>query len=134
MHVLIVDDDETVRSSLGDALVTEGVRVSVAASGQEALDLVCAEPVDLVLADVRMHGMDGLELLRRLRARTGTGRPAADVVLMTAYHDTAVGVIAGREGARACLEKPLDLLDLRALVARLLGERAAGRDERFPFP
>jgi CheY-like chemotaxis protein len=134
MHVLVVDDDKTVRSSLRDALVTGGVRVSVAASAQEALERVAAEPVDLVLADVRMHGMDGLELLRRLRARTGTGRPAACVVLMTAYHDPAVGIAAEREGARACLDKPLDLLELRALVARLLGERAAGREERSPFP
>lgn len=122
MHVLVVDDDETVRSSLGDALTTDGVRVSVAACGQEALERMAADPVDLVLTDVRMPGVDGLELLRAVRARA----PAVNVVLMTAYHDPAVTLVAAREGARACLHKPLDLVDLRALVHRLLGHRAAG--------
>jgi CheY-like chemotaxis protein len=129
MHVLVVDDDETVRMSLVDALATEGVRVSMAACGQEALERVTAEPVDLVLADVRMPGMDGLELLRRLQVGTPAGGPAAAVVLMTAYHDPEIGVIAAREGARACLHKPLDLLELRALVARLLGDRAGIRKD-----
>jgi CheY-like chemotaxis protein len=129
MHVLVVDDDDTVRSSLRDALASEGIRVSVASSGREALEHVTAEPVDLVLADVRMPGMDGLELLRRLQVGTWTGGSAADVVLMTAYHDPEISAIAVREGARACLHKPLDLLVLRSLVARLLGDRAGVRKD-----
>jgi CheY-like chemotaxis protein len=129
MHVLVVDDDDTVRSSLRDALASGDIRVSVASSGREALERVTAEPVDLVLADVRMPGMDGLELLRRLQVGTPAGGPAAAVVLMTAYHDPEIGVTAAREGARACLHKPLDLLELRALVARLLGDRAGVRKD-----
>jgi DNA-binding NtrC family response regulator len=107
--------------------------VSVAAGGREALDRIAAGPVDLVLTDMRMPGMDGLELLRQIRARA----PALDVVLMTAFDDAGVAVTAAREGARAYLAKPLDLPDLRALVARLLREREdrcrpAGPSHRGP--
>jgi DNA-binding NtrC family response regulator len=126
MHVLVVDDDETVRASLGDALVSAGVRVSVAAGGQEALDRMAADPVDLLLTDVRMPGVDGLELLRRVRA----GAPGADVVLMTAYDDAATALVAAREGARAYLAKPLDLRDLRTLIDRLLRERLEHGERR----
>jgi DNA-binding NtrC family response regulator len=125
MHVLVVDDDETVRASLGDALASAGVRVSVAAGGQEALDRMAADPVDLLLTDVRMPGLDGLELLRRVRA----GALGVDVVLMTAYDDATVATVAARAGARACLAKPLDLRDLRALIDRLLRERETSPEE-----
>jgi DNA-binding NtrC family response regulator len=130
MHVLIVDDDETVRASLGDALASAGVRVSVAAGGQEALDRMAADPVDLLLTDVRMPGVDGLELLRRVRIRA----PGVDVVLMTAYDDAGVAVAAAREGARACLGKPLDLRDLRSLLDRVFRERRDGVPDPGPFP
>jgi DNA-binding NtrC family response regulator len=125
MHVLVVDDDETVRASLGDALASAGVRVSVAAGGQEALDRMAAGPVDLLLTDVRMPGVDGLELLRRVRA----GAPGVDVVLMTAYDDATVTTVAARAGARACLAKPLDLRDLRTLIDRLLRERETSPED-----
>jgi CheY-like chemotaxis protein len=126
MHVLVVDDDETVRSSLEDALRAEGVRVSVAACGQEALERITADPPDLVLTDVRMPDVDGLELLRRVRAGARAGAPAVDVVLMTAYDDARVAIAAARAGARACLAKPLDLVELRTLVGRLLSDREPG--------
>jgi DNA-binding NtrC family response regulator len=123
VHVLVVDDDETVRASLEDALASARVRVSVAAGGQDALDRMAADPADLVLTDVRMPGVDGLELLRRVRARS----PGVDVVLMTAYNDEGVAIAAAREGARAYLAKPLDLGDLRSLIDRLRREREEGR-------
>jgi DNA-binding NtrC family response regulator len=123
MHLLVVDDDETVRASLRDALTREGVRVSVAANGREAASLMGDDPADLVLTDVRMPGLGGLELLRLLRART----PGADVLLMTAYDDATIAVAAAQEGARAYLAKPLDLTELRALIDRLLKERGEGR-------
>jgi DNA-binding NtrC family response regulator len=122
VHVLVVDDDETVRASLGDALAMDGVRVSLAAGGQEALDRMVGDPVDLVLSDVRMPGVNGLELLRRVRARA----PGVDVVLMTAYEDADLAIAADRDGARAYLAKPLDLIDLRALIDRLRRERGEG--------
>jgi DNA-binding NtrC family response regulator len=123
MHLMVVDDDETVRASLRDALTRSGVRVSTAAGARQALERIAAQPVDLVLTDVRMPGMGGLELLRLLRVRA----PGADVVLMSAYDDPTVAVVAVQEGARAYLAKPLDLSELRALIDRLVRERGEGR-------
>jgi DNA-binding NtrC family response regulator len=120
-HLLIVDDDSEVRASLSDALTMDGLRVSQASCGQDALDRLGVEAVDLVLTDIRMPGIDGLELLRRIRA----GAPDVDVVLMTAYGDAAGDMVAAREGARAFLAKPLDLRDLRSLIGQLLRERGA---------
>jgi DNA-binding NtrC family response regulator len=123
MHLLVVDDDETVRASLRDALTKDGVRVSTAASAREALERIATDPADLVLTDVRMPGMQGLDLLRVLRALA----PDADVVLMTAYDAPGVALSAAQEGARAYLAKPLDLPELRSLIDRLLRERGQGR-------
>jgi two-component system, response regulator, stage 0 sporulation protein F len=119
LHLLIVDDDDTVRASLGDALRMDGLRVSEAADGQEALDRLAGDAVDLVLSDVRMPGLDGLELLRRLRERA----PAVEVVLMTAYDDPPVLAAAARCGARGFLVKPLDLGNLRDLINQLIADR-----------
>jgi DNA-binding NtrC family response regulator len=119
LHLLIVDDDDTVRASLGDALRMDGLRVSEAADGREALDRLAADAVDLVLSDVRMPGLDGLELLRRLRDRA----PAVEVVLMTAYDDPSVLAAAARGGARGFLVKPLDLGNLRDLINQLVADR-----------
>jgi DNA-binding NtrC family response regulator len=134
-HLLIVDDDRMVRESLADALERPDLRVSTAEDGQEALSLLAADPSELVLTDVRMPGMDGVELLRRIRERA----PAVEVILMTAHDDMPSVVAAMREGAREFLVKPLDLGELRALVDRTLAEvraRPAGRSApaRGPSP
>jgi DNA-binding NtrC family response regulator len=117
-HLLIVDDDPTVRESLADALERPNLRVSTAGDGEEALALLGGDRPDLVLTDVRMPGMDGVELLRRIRQRV----PSAQVILMTAHDDMPSVVAAMREGAREFLVKPLDLAELRALVDRTLAE------------
>jgi DNA-binding response OmpR family regulator len=118
MRLLVVDDDAAIRASLRDALTADEVHVSEAADGREALDLVLAGRVDVVLTDVRMPGVDGLELLRRVRALA----PAVEVVLMTAWDDPEVRLEATRAGVRACLVKPLDLHVLRALVEEVRRE------------
>ena len=122
-HLLIVDDDATVRESLADALDRDGVRVSTAGDGEEALSVLSRDRADLVLTDVRMPGIDGVELLRQIRGRA----PGIEVILMTAHDDMPSVVAAMREGAREFLVKPLDLSELRALVERTLAEsREAG--------
>jgi DNA-binding NtrC family response regulator len=130
MHLLIVDDDETVRASLRDALATDTVQVSEAAGVVEALERIAAVPVDLVLTDVRMPGLNGLELLRHVRSSA----PGVDVVVMTAYEDRGVLASAVQDGARAFLSKPLDLGDLRSVIERLLTERAERHQAADPFP
>jgi DNA-binding NtrC family response regulator len=126
MHLLIVDDDASVRASLRDALATPLIRVSEAANAREALSRLGSDPADIVLSDVRMPGVDGIELLRRLRVAA----PAASVVLMTSCGDAAdLAEAAAAGGARACLNKPLDLIELRALMDRLVREQEQVRPQ-----
>jgi CheY-like chemotaxis protein len=125
-HLMIVDDDASVRASLADALAERGLRISTAGDGREALERLAGEAVDLVLTDVRMPGMGGLELLRRIRQQT----PAVAVLLMTAYDDRTTVADAMRAGARDLLVKPLDLPELRRAVSGLLTAAAHGEGSR----
>ncbi|HUF50197.1 MAG TPA: sigma-54 dependent transcriptional regulator [Longimicrobiales bacterium] len=110
--ILIVDDDDRVLTSLARTLRGDGYSVHTARSAEQALgDLTRVRP-DLVLTDVRMTGMDGIELLRLLRERV----PALPVVLMTAYGDLPTVTSAMRAGAADFLMKPLELAQLRAVL------------------
>jgi DNA-binding NtrC family response regulator len=125
-RVLLVDDDARVRATLGDALAEAGYAVRRASGGPEALELISAEQPDIVLSDVRMPSMDGLELLRLLRERVRE----ADVVLMTAFDDMPTVVSAMRSGAAEFLVKPIDLDNLLGVLRRLLEDRAVRRRAR----
>lgn len=119
--ILVVDDDPAIRLSLGEALDREGMQVAVAESAERALAMLGDVAPDVVLSDVKMPGLDGIELLAILRERL----PSADVVLMTAYDEMPVVVAAMREGAADFLSKPLDLVELRSVLRRLLADRRA---------
>jgi DNA-binding NtrC family response regulator len=122
-RVILVDDDEDVRTSLAEALGEGDYEVEIASSVEEALRLLDRCAPDVVLSDVRMPGVDGLELLRLLRERA----PQADVILMTAYDDMPTVVRAMRGGAVEFLVKPLDLHELRDLLNRVMADRRARR-------
>ena len=118
-RILIVDDDADIRESLPGGLSGSGAEIDTAKDGEEALAKVAEAPPDIVLTDVRMPGMDGLELLRLLRDRA----PSVDVVLMTAFDDMPTVVTGMREGARDFLVKPLDLHDLRRVIGEVFEDR-----------
>ena len=92
-RILVVDDDAAVRRSLGEALTEEGYDVSVAESAEAGLSRLASLAPDVLLSDIRMPGMDGVELLRLVKQRA----PGIDVVLMTAYDDMPTVVRAMRE-------------------------------------
>jgi len=119
--LLIVDDDARVCASLTRALAGQAGEIRTAESAQRALALVAASRPDVVISDVRMPVMDGLELLRLLRQRA----PGVDVILMTAYEELPLVAAAMREGAADFLMKPLELHALRRVLARVLEDRAA---------
>lgn len=123
-----MDDDATIRDSLGDALHNDATEVHVAESAEHALASLAAAIPDIVLSDVRMPGLDGLELLRILRERA----PGVDVVLMTAYDDMPTVVTAMREGAVEFLVKPLDLHQLRKVLDRVFEDRRVRGRRRQP--
>ncbi|MFC1544406.1 sigma-54-dependent transcriptional regulator, partial [Gemmatimonadota bacterium] len=121
--ILIIDDEKGVRDSLRLVLEYEGYQVMRAATGQEGLDKVDGEEPHVILLDVKMPGMDGMEVLERLDP-AGTGRV---VVMISGHADIATAVEATRMGAYDFLEKPLDqekvLLTVRNAMARARLER-----------
>jgi len=117
--VLVVDDDPDVRASIAEFLDDEGAEVVVAASAEDALSIIATTRPELVISDVRMPGLSGLELLRLIRERA----PEVDVVLMTAFDDMPTIVSAMRAGASDFLTKPLDLADLRAVLSRVFSDQ-----------
>jgi DNA-binding NtrC family response regulator len=119
-RVLIVDDDEAIRTSTAESLARHDREVRTAENATVALAGVDRWRPDVVLTDVRMPGLDGLELLQLLSERV----PDADVIMMTAYDDMPTIVSAMRAGAVEFLVKPLDLGELRATVDRLFADRA----------
>jgi DNA-binding NtrC family response regulator len=119
--LLIVDDDVRVSTALARGLDGGELHVRTAPGAEQALGMLGAAAPDVVLSDVRMPGMDGLELLRLLKQRA----PAVDVILMTAHDDLPLVAEAMREGATDFLMKPLDLHHLRRLLERVFEDRAA---------
>jgi len=117
--ILVVDDDPSQRELLAGFLQSCGYCLRTAASGAEAIARLTAEPVAMLISDVRMPGMTGLELLRCARAID----QALPVLMVTGYADIRDAVEVMRDGALNYLEKPIDLEELRAMVAAVLGER-----------
>jgi two-component system response regulator PilR (NtrC family) len=124
MLILLVDDEPTLRLSLGDALTDAGHTVTLAGDGAEALERIKDRSFDLIISDIRMPRMDGLSLFRRARDLM----PSAEFVLMTAYGEVQDAVAALKEGARDYLTKPFDAEELLLRVARV-AERHALRTE-----
>lgn len=104
-RVLIVDDEVNMRKTLSDILRDDGYEVAAAATGEEAVALCAKERFDIVLMDVRMPGMNGVEAFREVRRHQEGGR----VILMSAYALEDLKQAALDEGAIAFLAKPLDL-------------------------
>jgi len=116
-RILIVDDDPAQRSLLDSFLSSQGFQTVVVPSGERALDVLRSETVDMMISDVRMPGLSGLETLRRARQARG-GLP---ILLVTAYADVRDAVGAMRDGAVNYLSKPIDLDELLASVRQATG-------------
>ena len=125
-NMLIVDDEKNIRTHLATYVRSLGHAAETAADGREALAALARHEFDLVFSDVRMAGMDGLALLREIRAR----RPDAVVVLMTAYATVAEAVEAMRAGAYDYLVKPFSLDQVGLLLGRVLEVRDLRRENR----
>ena len=127
--ILIVDDDARILASLSQALAESG-EVRAAESAESALASLADAPADVVLADLKMPGMSGMELLTLLRERS----PEIDVLIMTAYDDLPTVAEAMREGASDFLVKPLDLHHLRRVLERVFEDRAVRTRPRSAAP
>ena len=116
-RILIVDDDPGQRSLLDSFLRSQGFETVLAPSGERALEILRTEEFRLMISDVRMPGLTGLETLRRARQEHVT----VPVLLVTAYADIREAVGAMRDGALNYLAKPIDLDELLATVRQVTG-------------
>src|SRR5271169_924762 len=114
--LLLIDDEEDVRYSFQRIFESPEIELATAASGEEGLKVIPKFKPDLVLMDIRMGGMNGLETLRRIRA----ANPKLLVILMTAYGTTQMAIEAMKLGAYDYLLKPFDALKLKEIVANAL--------------
>lgn len=124
MQVLVVDDEETICVSLAAWLTKEGFHVETAGSGREALDLLAARFFDLYLLDIKMPGMDGLELMAEIKEK----QPNASIIMITAHGSIQTAVESMKLGAMDYLCKPFDPESLSLLMERVATTKAL-RDE-----
>jgi len=112
ISILIVDDEESVRDSLFNWFIEDGYRVECAEHAKKALTLLESDQFDIILADIKMPGMDGLEMLRRIKSINAE----AIVIIMTAFATVDTAVKALKDGAYDYVTKPFDPDDLTHLI------------------
>lgn len=123
-HILAIDDDERIRRLVEINLQRAGYRISTAADGVEGLEQIARERPDLVLLDINMPRLDGIEMLRRLRADAATA--TLPVILLTAKSRDEDILEGKRSGADYYLNKPFSPTELLALVREALGVSESG--------
>jgi DNA-binding NtrC family response regulator len=101
-RILVVDDEDIIRMSCSRTLAPEGYEIKMAVNGLEGLELLGKESFDLVLTDLKMPNMDGIEVLRTIKEKW----PDTDVVIVTGYQTVETAVKAIKLGAYDYLEKP----------------------------
>ncbi len=122
--ILVVDDEEIVRESLGGWLEKDGYQVECAEDGPSALNRLAAEPRAILVADLKMPGMDGLQLLERAKRL----QPDLAVVIMTAYATVDTAVSAMKLGAYDYLMKPFDPEELSLMMQKITAQQALVRE------
>ncbi|MCJ7830236.1 MAG: sigma-54 dependent transcriptional regulator [Desulfobacterales bacterium] len=125
--ILIVDDERIMRESLAGWLTRDGHTVGKAASGEEALGKLQAEAFDILLVDIKMEGMSGLDVLRHV----GEHYPGVAVVMITAYGSVATAIEAMKNGASDYLLKPFDPNELGMLIEKILSSQAQDKEILF---
>jgi len=116
--VWIVDDDRSIRWVIEKALSREGIAFNSFSSAQDALDALSGDSPEVLVSDIRMPGLSGLELLNAVKQR----HPAVPVIVMTAYSDLDSAVAAFQGGAYEYLPKPFDVDQAVDLIRRALDE------------
>src|SRR5208283_87863 len=121
-HLLVADDEPSIRRVLEAIFTKDGYTVHIAENGRKALEIAGREPVSVLITDLIMPDMNGVDLLKKIRE----SHPHVVVVMITAYGTIKTAVDAMRYGAVEYITKPFDVDEIRAVVARALANRANG--------
>ena len=127
-NILIVDDEQSYRQLLSLVFEAEGNKIRTAMNGRQALEMLQAEPADVIISDVKMPDMDGIEMLRAVRET----QPDLGVILMTAFASVDTAREAFKLGADDFIQKPFDVEELKLIVKKTL-EKQALIDENRAF-
>jgi len=125
--ILIVDDELVLRESLAAWLERDGHQVETAASGEEGLERLMKKRFDIMLVDIKMEGMSGLEVLRKVK----DSDPDVAVVMITAFGSISTAIEAMKEGAQDYLLKPFDPNELGLLIEKIVSQQAQKRENLF---
>jgi DNA-binding NtrC family response regulator len=123
--ILVIDDEDIVLISCYRALTPEGYDVKTAKNGADGLKMLEAEPFNLVLADIKMPDMDGIEVLRRIKE----GWPETEVIMITGYGTVSTAVAAMKLGAFDYIEKPFTPDGILFSVQKALDKKNREKDE-----
>jgi len=128
-QVLVVDDEEIARTNLEYILRKEGHQVSTAANGLEAMEKVKAQEFDVILTDLKMEKMDGIQLLESVKQIA----PHTEIIMVTGYATVSTAVDALKKGAAHYLSKPIKLEELRATVREIIDKKRHVQMTRGPI-
>ena len=130
-RILVVDDDLSMRQMLSILLKRSGYKVDMAASGEEALSQVESNWPDLVVTDLNMPGIHGIELLSEIKKLAAISERDVEVIVVTAYGSTRTAVDAMTKGAANYVLKPFNNDELKMVVRRALGRKALEAENRM---
>jgi len=119
-NILLVDDEEIILKTISGKLLDEGFNVFCAANGKEALEQFSTKPINLVITDLMMEGMDGIAVLQNIKAEA----PETAVIILTGYGDLTSAIDALRLGADDYLLKPCDLNELLFRMKKCLEKQS----------
>lgn len=125
--ILIVDDELIMRESLAGWLERDGHEVEKTASGEEALEILRESRFDILLVDIKMEGMSGLDVLKQVKE----GDPDVEIVMITAYGSIATAIEAMKNGAYDYLLKPFEPDELGILIEKIIEHQAQVRENIF---
>jgi len=128
-HVLVVDDEDIARTNLEYILKKEGYHVTTAVNGADALEKVMGSEFDLILTDLKMEKMDGMQLVESVKRVS----PHTDIVMITGFATVSSAVDALKKGAAHYLPKPINLDELRATVRQILEKKKHKLMTRSPI-
>jgi DNA-binding NtrC family response regulator len=126
-RILVVDDEQIIRESISFVLTNEGYAVSEAANGREAYEKVLAEPFDLIITDIEMPEMKGIELLDNVLKVN----PQCQVVIITAYGSIETAIAALRKGASDYILKPLEFDEMLLKIGRLIEHKKLATENQI---
>jgi DNA-binding response OmpR family regulator len=122
VRILIIEDDEEMRALLKDSLVEDGIEFDSAENGSEAIQKLAEEPFDLVITDIRMPGLTGLDILPGIKKL----QPEICVIVVTAFGSEEVRRKCFDRGATAYFEKPINMSELRTFIQEMVSTKEKG--------